>query len=95
MRVSSISYNCYSNRCNSTVTRQKNISHNGSKGALIGSLVPATLIAGTAYLFGGENYVNVAYPAMITVGIFGGGFGHFYEQYKNKEKEKESLDNKK
>ena len=95
MRVSSVSYNRYSNQYNSTVTRQKNISHNGRKGILIGGIVPAALLAGTVYLFGGESYVNATYPAMITVGIFGGGFGHYYEQYKSEKKSKELSDNKK
>ena len=95
MRVSSVSYNRYSNKYSPAITKQKNISHNGGKGILIGGIVPAALLAGTVYLFGGENYVNATYPAMITVGIFGGGFGHYYEQYKSKEKSKNLSDNKK
>ena len=93
MRISSVSLNYSVNRYNSP-TNSKNISQKGIKGTAIGSIIPAGIIAGTLYLFGGENYTNAIYPATITSGIFGGAFGHFYERYLKEDEKTQVNQNK-
>ena len=82
MRVSAIS--CQQSALNYAV------SHKGVKGALIGCVATISMFCGAAYCAMGSETFKKCDPSLMIgsalLGTFGGGFGHFYENYRKHEK---------